>query len=444
MLRSPRSQIKARYAKGLVWAGGAAIISQLGMYACAVVGARILGREVYGQFAAVQSVVLACAQVATTGLGITATKYVAEYRQSDTAKVGRILGLCFRVTAVFGGGVGLITFAAADIIAGLAFRTPELAPAIKAAAFYIPFFAMNAYQVGTLVGLEAFRSLFVASVLQSTAAIGVTLMLTAALGLVGASAALSAGAAISWVVHQVFLTRQCSTYGIRKLSGDCWGERAILTEFALPAVLASSVGAAVVWSSSVLLTRQSRGFVDMALYNAANLLRNVVLYLPGLGAKVVAPMLCNLKGLSKTEQYVRVWWGNTLASALAAVIAAVLLSAASPVLLQMFGREFRGGELVCFLLFASGVLEVLSVAYYQVILSHGKMWWQSGVVTIWAAVWLALAFLLVPPLGAVGLAICSLGAWTIALGLYIALARRLLVASEFRNEPSEPISLEAL
>jgi len=61
---------------------------------------------------------------------------------------------------------------------------------------------------------------------------------------------------------------------------------------------------------------------------------------------------------------------------------------------------------------------------------------------VWAGIWLALAVALIPAFGAAGLAASSLGAWGIALLIYIAMARRLLAAREMEAEPEQcPVSV---
>ncbi len=53
----------------------------------------MLGKEEFGKLGIVQSTVGMFQVFAGFGLGLTATKYVAEFRDSDPAKTGRIIGL---------------------------------------------------------------------------------------------------------------------------------------------------------------------------------------------------------------------------------------------------------------------------------------------------------------------------------------------------------------
>ena len=71
----------------------------------------------FGAFSMTQSTVLTVANIAQFGLGYTVTKYAAEFRASDPAKVGRILGLCWIISLGAGIVAALGLFVAAPFLA---------------------------------------------------------------------------------------------------------------------------------------------------------------------------------------------------------------------------------------------------------------------------------------------------------------------------------------
>ena len=81
-----------------------AVISRGLMLAATVLVARMLGKTVYGELGMIQSTVGMFGVFAGFGLGLTATKHVAEFRQSDPDRAGRIINLSCLV-AVFTGGL---------------------------------------------------------------------------------------------------------------------------------------------------------------------------------------------------------------------------------------------------------------------------------------------------------------------------------------------------
>ncbi|MCG6537882.1 MAG: oligosaccharide flippase family protein, partial [Syntrophales bacterium LBB04] len=102
------NSLGARFARGAFWSFVAAILSQgIGM-AASIVTARFLGKEGFGEFGMIISTVGAFGIFAGLGLGLTATKFVAEYRATDPARVARILGLSFQVAYLSSGFVSIV------------------------------------------------------------------------------------------------------------------------------------------------------------------------------------------------------------------------------------------------------------------------------------------------------------------------------------------------
>jgi O-antigen/teichoic acid export membrane protein len=75
-------------------AAGGTSISQGATLLGSIIAARLLGRELFGTLAIVQSTGIAAASIASLGLGVVATRYVSACKESDPARVGRILALC--------------------------------------------------------------------------------------------------------------------------------------------------------------------------------------------------------------------------------------------------------------------------------------------------------------------------------------------------------------
>ena len=85
------SEIGYRLAKGVFWSMAGAVISRgLGIVSSVVV-ARTLGKVGFGELGIIHSTVMMFQLFAGFGLGLTATKYVAEYRGTDPQKAGRII-----------------------------------------------------------------------------------------------------------------------------------------------------------------------------------------------------------------------------------------------------------------------------------------------------------------------------------------------------------------
>ena len=97
--------IAYRLASGAFWSLVGMICSKLLSVLATVIVARLLGKEAYGAMGMVISTMGAFAVLAGFGLGSTSTKYIAEYKQTDPAKAGRIYGLTTVVALLTSGTI---------------------------------------------------------------------------------------------------------------------------------------------------------------------------------------------------------------------------------------------------------------------------------------------------------------------------------------------------
>lgn len=426
-VRRSMKSVNRRLAGGVAWTVFGSVISQASVYACAVIAARLLGKATFGQLAIIQSTVVMFANVATLGLGITATKYVSELQTADPKRAGRILGLCAVVTVVTGVLLSAAVFVLAPWLARDTLHAPYLSDELRLSAVFVLFFGMNAYQLGALVGLEAFQKMAWVSLLQSLTAVVLTVGLILMMGLAGAALALSASAFLSWVYYQVLLNRECRKRGLTLTCAGAWSERQVLYGFALPATLSGMASGAANWGGSAVLVRQA-GFAELALFSAANNFRTIVTYLPRLVTRVASPILCNLRSEDDAGTYRRALWTNMGICTALAVVAAAVIGALCPILLGLFGSGFADGTSVARLLLAAGVIEVSCWGLFQVIFTHGRLWLEFANVGLRSALMLGIVFLLAGRHGAVGLSVACLASWAFAFPMYAVSARSLLRA----------------
>ena len=88
-----RESVKGKLIYGIFWNLISAIASQGFPLIAAIIAARLLGTFGYGQLGIINSTVILFSTFAGLGLGITATKYIAQYHNSDPERTGRIMGL---------------------------------------------------------------------------------------------------------------------------------------------------------------------------------------------------------------------------------------------------------------------------------------------------------------------------------------------------------------
>jgi O-antigen/teichoic acid export membrane protein len=212
------------------------------------------------------------------------------------------------------------------------------------------------------------------------------------------------------------LRKEAMRQGIPVNRRDMPVERKIFWRFALPAAAAGLTSMPAIWLAQAYLARQQGGFTELALYSAANNLRIIVLFIPIILNNVGVAVLNNQLGAMAPDQYRRMFWVIFACSGLLAAIGSFAVGLAGPRVLTIFGREFVDGYPVLAILLLSTIIEACSIAGYQIIYTHERMWFSLFFVT-WPrdATVLLLGWALIPTWGARGLAMSYGASWVVAM-----------------------------
>ena len=116
-LRLSLSPLTSRLLRGTLWSLGGAAASRAFTLLGSVITARLLGVEGFGKLGVVQSTIGMFAVFASFALGLTATKYVAQWRNSAPHRAGRIIALSEIVGGLTGSAMTLLLLALAPWLA---------------------------------------------------------------------------------------------------------------------------------------------------------------------------------------------------------------------------------------------------------------------------------------------------------------------------------------
>ncbi len=399
-----------RLAKGAFWSVIGAFISRgltlLGM----ILVARVLGARGFGELGVVQTTVGMLLVFAAFGMGLTATKYIAQFRISNPEKVGRIIALA-NVVAVGSGAimttalVMLAPWLATNILAA-----PQLAHILQIGSVLLLLSTWTGVQTGCLVGFEAFKKM--AQVNLYVGLISIPILLAGAYwgGLQGAVLGLVAGMGISGLLNHIALRGEVLNAGISVQWGNFIQEWRVLPEFSFPTVLAGAVVAPMTWVCSVILVNQPNGYIEMGIFNAANQWYAAILFLPTYLGAIVLPVLVSNKEKDKRARYINILRYNILLNFFLTLFIAVVIALCSKYILLSYGSAFEKGYWVLVILSFAAVLNATVAVIGQAIASRGRMWWGFGLNLLWAVMLLSVAWQL-RSYGAEGIAIATLAAY---------------------------------
>jgi O-antigen/teichoic acid export membrane protein len=414
--------LRGRFARGAVWSIIGAVIAQGTNLAASVITARLLGRVQFGKYGMIQSTVGMLGIFAGLGLGLTATKYVAEFRTRDPERAGRIIALGCTVAIVSGGLLTLGLLAYGPLLAAKTLNAPELTDELRIASVLLFLNALNGAQTGALAGFEAFRAIARINMVRGLAAFPITVVAVLLWRLPGAIWALAATTAIACFLSQVSLRRQCTALGIHTRFWSGWAERRVLWTFSAPALLSGALVGPAIWAANTMLVNQPGGYAEMGIFSAASQWRTAIGFIPGVLGQLALPLLSNLNGERDASRYRKALRLNLILTAVAATVVALPVALAAPQIMRLYGRSFQQGWLVLAVSAAIAVLTCINGVVGMAILSAGSVWVGFSFNLMWAAVLLAGCYRFIPTNHALGLAGSMLGAYlahTVWQAMYI-------------------------
>jgi len=405
--------VRGRFTRGAVWSLMGAVISQGATLAASVITVRLLGREQFGEYGMVQSTIGMLGTFAGLGLGLTATKYVAELRRQAPTRAEGIMSLTMCISAIAGLVMAAVLAIGASSLA-ISINAPHLRPAFEIATLLLVFGTVNGVQNGILAGLEAFGTIALISTVR-----GIVLFPLALVGAMhwrveGAIAALVCSAATATLAGQVLVRRACKRNGLRLVWFSGWGEFSVLASFALPALLSNSASSPITWMANTILVNHSNGYSELGLLNAANQLRTLAMFLPTTILQVALPILSSKTTSTKHEES----FGNimqkthdvTVAIVFPIAIAIVFLS---DVIIRLYGESFASGGAVVAAVGLTIAIMATGAATGPALQARGRMWLTFGINLSWGAVMLAFTWLMAESTGALAVAYGS------ALGYFV-------------------------
>lgn len=378
-----------------------------------VMVARLLGRQLFGEFAIVNSTVGMLGVFAGLGLGLTATKYVAEFRERDRVAVGEILGLTGLTSLAAGGAAGLGLLVAAPLLATGIFHAAHLTIPLRLGAGLLFFSALMGAQLGALAGFEAFLRVAQVTVVAGVLGIPIVFAATSLFSVSGAVGGLTAISGMSCVLLFRAVQHECKMGGVEITYRAFRARRSILFAYSMPAVLSTMVVMPALWFGNTTLATQVNGYSQLAIFYAANQLRAAAVFFSNVINQAALPVLSNLYAI-RDSSYTKTLMKYLLLSGASTLLVCGPIALFSGPLMAAYGPGFKNGPPVLFLLLLAALLSAPASIVGSGIASIGRMWDGFLLNVAWLCAFIiALKFFV--GLGAIGLAAAYLVSYSVHL-----------------------------
>ena len=422
--RVENSPIGSRLARGVFWSMAGSVISRSLMLCATVLVARMLGKTVYGELGMIQSTVGMFGIFAGFGLGLTATKHVAEFRQSDPARAGRIIGLSGLVAMGTGGSMALGLFIFAPWLAEHTINAPHLASVLRVGAIILFINALNGAQTGALSGFEAFKTIAYVNLFIGLISFPILVCGAYFGGLTGTVWALAINLGVNWLLNHIALRKEARHYRVPFTFRDCKRELPVLWKFSLPAVLAGSMVGPVNWACNAVLVNRPDGYGEMGIFSAANQWFVLLMFLPGILGSVVLPVLSDQLGQNNTRQSMKTLVLSIKMNLLIVTPLVLVASIASPYIMSLYGEGFSDGWPTLIVVLLTAGLLAIQTPVGQIVAASGRMWIGFAMNMGWALTFIVSTLLLVD-YGSVGLASARMlsyivhATWTFGFAIWL-------------------------
>ena len=376
-------------ANGAFWTFAGTATAKLIVVVAGIICAHILTQKEFGEYGIVRSTIGMFVVFGEAGLGLTATKYIAEYREKFSNRISGIYLLTTGFALCTGFLVAsLVLFFSKDISVGL-LKAPELESSIKMGAVMLFVAVLNGAQAGVLSGFEDFKAIAINTFWGSLAESLFMIAGAHYYGVPGAVLGYGVGFAVLLVLNRLSIRRIFLNSNIRVSINrikDC--DFHILYKFSLPATLSSMIIAPTYWICKTILTREC-GFEEVAIYEASDQWRTMILFIPSAISQIVLPILASVVNVDKNKFWKVLNLNLILNGSITFFIAAIVIIF-RPYLMGVYGSGYESTTTLV-LLALSTIFSSLANVVGLSISSRSKMWQGFVFNLIWAIVVIALS-----------------------------------------------------
>ena len=329
-----------------------------------IIIARLLGKDLYGEYGMVKTTMFHIASFSTLGLGFTSTKYVADAVCNYPYRLKNIIRTSLGTTFGFSLFLCVLLFLFANELA-LFIEEPDTALAFKALGIIVVLRAVNTVSAGVLGGYKAYRAVGINSIVSGIVLLVLAGFLTYRIGVVGSFIALSISQLVNAILNVVVVLKfYKQEEGDEDVSKD-------MIYFTFPVAIQEFSYMLCTWGGTMILTKYA-SFGDVGLWSAASQWNAIIMFIPSLLSNVVLSYLSGLSGKQDSRQKMlnKMLLINFVCSAIPFIIVYLLAGIIS----SFYGQTFGELKPILRVLTLSTIFICLSNVYQSNLLSEGKNW----------------------------------------------------------------------
>lgn len=330
--------------------------------------ARFLGKNLYGEYGIIKTTLIYIEIFSTFGLGYTATKYIADFKNGNPSWVVSVCKATLGITITTSGLMALLVLIFAEQIAVL-IDAPHLYNTLRITAVGIIVNAINIAQIGILSGFAEFKAIAKNTTIAGVITFILTVLLTYYWGLNGAVIALVLSYGTQCILNNITVKACVSKY-IKPIGSQRSLYKELLT-FSLPIALQESLYSIVNWMISFMLIKMC-GYGELGLYSAAAQWAAIISFIPGILRNVTLSHLSS--NTNNKIAHDRTLKAMLLVSVGSTTVMFLFIMFFQNMVCSFYGETFDGLKSVLIAQTFCAIVISTSNVYAQEFMSRGKNW----------------------------------------------------------------------
>ena len=359
-----RRLIESNLFKDSFWALFGNSIAKLLALVIGIVIANLLGSEDYGRYGLVKTTLMSFSVFSTFGLGITGTKYIAQYKDNNKELINVICNNILKISLLTSSVIALFIIVFSDYISAYVDMDNSLFVVIMS-CFAIIFNAVNTSQIGILSGFKRFKIISNYNLITGIYLCLVIILCTYYGGLNGAIFALCSSYLFNFALNNFSLNKIRNKYPFVKVKKSMAKEMII---FSLPLALQEGLQSISSWLIIVVIVKLSC-YSEYGIYSAAAQWTAAISFIPAILKNVALSYLSDKNSNNKRIVKMMIY-ANLISSGGFFLI--ILFT--SSIISEWYGSSYYGIKIVLNVLIFSSVLGSLGSVYIQELISQSKNW----------------------------------------------------------------------
>ncbi|WP_027138121.1 oligosaccharide flippase family protein [Gaetbulibacter saemankumensis] len=336
-----------------------------------IIVARVLGKDVFGEYSIIKSTMTSAALFSNFGLVYTSTKFISESNKNNQKDLKLIINYSNKAVFLFSSFTAILLFFTADYVSKVIFNATSLKLALQIFSILIIANSLTSLQIGILSGLGKFKEMSKINSVIGVITFGLSVMLVFLYGFFGALWALLLAQLINWALNYKLVNKSLPhnisfTVRSKVILKD-------LLKFSFPVAIQEAFYSVFSWVILYLILREA-SFGEVGLYRASLQLNAIILFIPGILRNVILSHLSSADDKNHNKILKTVLKINFIAT----IIPAIILFVGASYIAQLYGETFVNLDEIIRLAVFITVFVSISNVYAQAYMSKGMNWTMLG------------------------------------------------------------------